>query len=99
MAISYKPRLQLAKTDADEYQLVSVLDSNSDIIDKGVGGRMVAPGVIPPINELYDGLVVNERDTGKTWIASANAAGGFDRAWIRYPWQCNTISAGYTLAH
>ena len=98
MAISYTPRFQLAKPDADEFQLVSgVIDSNMDLIDKAVGARMVSAGVIPPANELYDGLIVNERDTGKTWVASSNQAGGYDRAWIRYPWALDTQSLGFTI--
>lgn len=85
MTLNYTPRLGLNKPDQDEFQLVDVLNANMDNLDKNVGGRMVSAGIIPPVNELYDGLIVNERDTGKTWIASSNGSGGFDRAWIRYP--------------
>ena len=98
MAIGYTPRLQkLAKPDADEFQLVGVIDANMDIVDRGVGARMVNAGIIPPVNELYDGCIVNERDTGKTWIASSNASGRiYDRAWIRFPWQCMAWNSLFT---
>src|SRR5881397_3247869 len=86
MTLNYTPRLGLNKPDQDEFQLVDILNANQDNLDKAVGVRMVTAGVIPPVNQMYDGLIVNERDTGKTWVASANGTGGFDRAWIRYPW-------------
>ena len=97
MTLNYTPRLGLNKPDQDEFQLVDVLNQNMDKLDTQVGAKMVTAGVIPPVNQLYDGLIVNERDTGKTWIASANGTGGFDRAWIRYPWSIDTQSAGYTI--
>jgi|SRR5580765_6995070 hypothetical protein len=92
MGTTYTTRLQLAKPDENEYQVVGVINNNSDALDKLIGARMVAANVIPPANELYDGLVVNERDTGKSWVASSNGSGGYDRAWIRYPWYLYSVS-------
>jgi hypothetical protein len=99
MTLNYTPRLGLNKPDQDEFQLIDTLNANADKLDTWVGAKMVTAGIIPPVNQLYDGLIVNERDTGKTWIASDNGSGGFDRAWIRYPWFINGNSASFTLAN
>jgi hypothetical protein len=85
MAISYTPRLQLAKPDADEFQLVGVLDANYDLIDKYVGARQVAEGITPPQAELFDGALIHNKTSGTLWVAQANAAGGFDHLPVGSP--------------
>ncbi len=82
MAITYTPRLQLAKPDADEYQLVSVLDSNSDLVDKYTNARIVADNVTPALNELYDGAFIHEKNSQRTWIAILNAGGTYDKHYL-----------------
>jgi len=82
VAITYSNRLQLAKPDADEFQLVSVIDANYDLIDKYTNARIVADNVTPPNNELYDGAFVHEKNSGRTWIAVMNAGGTFDKHYL-----------------
>jgi hypothetical protein len=90
--VSYTPRLGLSKPDGPEYQNIAVLNGDFDTLDSSVGVRMVNANQIPPDTQLYDGLLVNERNTGKTWVASKNAGGTYDRAWIRYPWYLYSTS-------
>ena len=82
MAITYSDRLQLAKPDADEFQLVSVIDANYDLIDKYTNARIVADNVTPPNNELYDGAFIHEKNSKRTWIAVLNAGGTFDKHYL-----------------
>jgi hypothetical protein len=84
---SYTPRLGLLKESDDEY--IDQFDFNWPLIDQYAGGLVVADGVTPPDNQLFDGTLVIENTSGKQWLAKKNPVTGlFSKQWLLYPWQC-----------
>jgi len=85
MSKDLTPRLGLIKESDDE--VIDPFAYNWPVIDTAVGARMVTGGTIPPTPETYDGLIVSESTTGKSWIARADGSGGYTRKWLHYPYQ------------
>jgi len=53
------------------------------------GAIIVNPDVMPDESVLFDGALVAERTTGIIWRAQRNAAGVFEKRYIRYPWRAS----------
>lgn len=86
MALEYTPRLKLRKESDDE--LIDQFEQNWPILDLYANSLLVADGVTPPDDQLYDGCLVCERTSGKLWMAVANPAGPplWLKSYISYPW-------------
>jgi len=59
---------------------------------------LVNDGVTPPTAALYDGAIVREKTSGKTWEARKNGGGTFDPKWIVYPWNIRAAVTGPVLS-
>ena len=82
----YTPRLKLITETDDE--LIDPFAQNWPILDTFAGNKVVADGVTPPNNELFDGCIVSEQTSGKVWIARLDPlTGTFTKHWAIYPWQ------------
>jgi hypothetical protein len=91
------PRIHLIKESDDE--IIDPFAYNWPLVDAAVGAKMVAAGVTPPNSELFDGCIVSEATTGKSWIARADGAGGYTKKWLTYPWQLYGIATAVPIAN
>lgn len=89
---SYTDRLGLTiHAMGDE---LDAMRQNWNRLDQTFSGvQWVPPDTIPSNDSLYDGAMIAEIGTGKVWRAQANAAGTFDRHWVKYPWQIAAITS------
>lgn len=90
-------RLGMTKQAGGEQIDVDLLNADLDLIDTNIGVLLVNAGVTPPNSSLYDGAVVKEKTTGICWIAQKNGGGGFDKAYLKYPYLAKA-TASATIA-
>lgn len=94
---TFSSRLGLTKPLGTEARSVVPLNANADAIDAFMPCILVNDGVIPPTAALYDGAIVREKTSGKTWEARKNGGGTFDVMWIVYPWHARCANTGPVL--
>jgi len=95
MTATKTPRLDLTKESDDEY--IDQYPNNWPILDWRAGELVVADGTTPADNQLFDGLVVREATTGKSWIATKQPNGTYTKTWLTYPWQASAYTAAQAV--
>src|SRR6476659_5725473 len=84
---NFTTRLGLTKPTGAEARSVTPLNTNADLIDKFLPCILVNDGVTPPTGDLYDGVLVKERNSGIIWEARKNGGGTYDKIYVSYPYQ------------
>ena len=95
---TFTTRMGLTKPLGTEPRSVVPINANSDLLDAFMPCILVNDGVTPPTAALYDGAIVREKTSGKTWEARKNGGGTFDAKWIVYPWSIKTFNTGPVLS-
>jgi hypothetical protein len=98
----YTPKLSLLAPSIDD-EISSCRPSWERLDEAYSGAIVVSPGTMPDESILFDGALVAERTTGIIWRAQRNAAGVFEKRYVKYPWSIslaqgslafNNVSAG-----
>jgi hypothetical protein len=105
MTTSLTPRLKLLVDTLGETN-IDGQSSNWNRVDQAAGILTTTKGVDLPNAQLYDGCIVAESDTGISWRCVDNGAGGFNKQYIKYPfelvaydtitWSAGTIETGWS---